>query len=104
MNKTDKILQLIEEMKHDAEYWESEEEVDLEEKYGQRVKVLGAKSIIYFLFKDFQDSTKVIPLMGHFFFVWKDFSYQDWKELFSHFVTKSNPYPPIPLHPHIPTP
>ncbi len=36
MNKTDKILQLIEEMKHDAEYWEYEdtEDIDLEKKYG----------------------------------------------------------------------
>ena len=88
MNKTDKILQLIEKMKNDAEYWEDEdtENIDLEEKYSERVQDLGEKAIIKFLFPHYQDSRKVMSLMSHFFFIWKDFSYQDWKEIFSDFV------------------
>ena len=93
MNKTDKILQLIEEMKNDAEYWESEEEVDLEEKYDQHVQDLGRLDLVKLLFPHYQDITNVITLMSHFFFVWKDFSYQDWKEIFSDFVAnKVNRY------------
>ena len=88
MNKTDKILQLIEKMKYDAEYWDDEdtEEIDLEEKYSQRVQELGRLDIVKLLFPHYQDITKVTSLMLHFLFVWKDFSYQDWKELSSHFV------------------
>ena len=88
MKKTTEILKLIEEMKNDAEYWEDEdtEEIDLEEKYGQRVQELGRLDIVKLLFPHYQDITKVITLMSHFFFIWKDFSYQDWKEIFYNFV------------------
>jgi hypothetical protein len=86
MDKTDKIFRLIEEMKHDAEDWQSEEDVDLEKKYSQCVQDLGAQAVVNILFRHYQDSTNVSALMGHLFFIWKDFHYQDWKELFYSFV------------------
>jgi hypothetical protein len=77
MNNIDPISQLIVEMKHDAEDWESEEEVALEEKYGERVQEVGACRFLECLFRNYFDST-LLALMSHFFFVWKDLHYQDW--------------------------
>ena len=56
MNKTDKILQLIEKMKYDAEYWDDEdtEDIDLEEKYSERVQELRRLDIVKLLFPHYQ--------------------------------------------------
>ncbi len=81
MNNKDKIWQLIEEMKLDAEDWEREEEVNLAEKYSQLTLDVGAIPFITCLFQRYWDSSSVLSLMIHFFFVWKDLHYQDWKQI-----------------------
>ena len=91
MKNTPQTLELVAEMISYINEWDydSDEEIDLEKKYSQRVKEVGEFKFIVCLFENYSDSIDVISLMSHFLFVWKDFSYQEWKELLYIFAGNS---------------
>ena len=90
MNTKNEALELMLEINQYLEQWDwdGEEEIDLEEKYSQRVKEVGQFNLIVCLFQNYSDAT-LMSLMSHFFFVWKDFNYHDWKKILYVFANNS---------------
>lgn len=90
MRSQNEALELMLEMNQYLEQWdwEREEDVALEEKYRQRVQEVGQFNLIVCLFQNYSDST-LMSLMSHFFFVWKDFNYQEWKKILYIFASNN---------------
>ena len=91
MENKAQIVDLIAEMKQYLKQWDFDldENIDLEDKYSQRVKEVGEFNFVVCLFENYSNSSWGMTLMRHFLFVWKDFNYQEWKKIFYIFANNS---------------
>ncbi|HBE18808.1 MAG TPA: hypothetical protein DEG17_20705 [Cyanobacteria bacterium UBA11149] len=91
MNSQNELLTLIAEMQQYLEKWDFDlnENIDLEEKYSQRVKELGEFNFVVCLFENYSNSSWGMIMMMHFVFVWQNFSYQDWQNILYFFAQNS---------------